>query len=571
MFEALALLVILGVTEGAGLMLIVPLLDMVGFQLADDGAVGRVAEWTETFFAKVGLQPSLGSLLLIYLAAVGSNAIASRRQANAVSRVRETVAGAIRRRVYDAVSRVSWAAFSRLRTSEVVHAITIEADRVGGATAGVLQLGSQVVLTLVYVAAASALSLSLVGIAVLGAGTLLLVVRSHRAAAHALGLEVAAVSRTLTTTTSDLLAGAKLIRAHGLEGPSGKQFEAQVAEITKQRLGVDAAYADANVGLEVGAALVMAWIVSAAVVLTVSPASLMVLLFLFARIARRTSGLHYRWQSFLFDHAADRSIGDLLKRLEADALAAATGEGACPFVLEDAVRLENVSYAYPGRERPVLQSVSLEIRARQVTVLIGPSGVGKTTVADLVLGLLTPTTGKITVDSRPIRAEGMTLWRDQVAYLPQEPFLLPGTVRQNLEWASPRSSESEPEVERALQLADAWDFVQQLPKGADTPVGERGGQLSGGQRQRLALACALMRRPQLLVLDEPTNALDPESAARVWSAVERLRGTTTVLVISHHPESVSFADRRLELMRLPSADPSSELSEPDEQQVRLPL
>lgn len=541
--EALALLFVLGLTEGAGLLLIVPLLELIGLKLADDGAIGRVTEWTAAAFSWAGLRPSLGGVLAIYVAVIATSALLWRRQAVALGRLREAVSGTLRRRVYDAVSHVEWVAFTRLRTTEVVHAIMIEAARIGDVTAGLLQLGSQVVLTLVYVIAAAALSPVLVVVAMVGAGALLLLVRSRRTAAYLRGVAVADASRALTAATSDLLGGAKTIRAHGLEVQGREMVDAHVAAAARERIGVDASHADARAWLEVGAAMVMAAIVSVSVAMEVPAATLLVLLFLFARIARRASSLHYQWQSLLADKGAEQAISALLLRLERDTVPQATGAGAGPFVLDDAIRLEEVSYRYPERDRWALERVSVEIPAGKVTVVTGPSGAGKTTLADLVLGMLTPNEGRIVIDSRPLKREDTAAWHRQLSYVQQEAFLLPGSVRENLAWAKPGATNAD--LERALRLADAWDFVQLLPRGIDTPVGERGGQLSGGQRQRLALACALIRRPQLLVLDEPTNALDVDAEARVWATIERLRGALTVLVISHRPESVPFADQHV--------------------------
>jgi ATP-binding cassette subfamily C protein len=209
--------------------------------------------------------------------------------------------------------------------------------------------------------------------------------------------------------------------------------------------------------------------------------------------------------------------------------------------LERGVRLEEVTFRYdPEAEEAVVRDISLSIPAKRTTALIGRSGAGKTTVADLVLGLIRPQDGQVMVDDRPLELFLLPGWRRQIGYVSQDGALLPDTVRANLLWASPRAQEDD--LWEALHMAAADDFVRRLPKGLDTVVGERGSLLSGGERQRLSLAVALVRKPSLLVLDEATSSLDPENERRILEALRGIQGETTVLIISHRPSAVRDAE-----------------------------
>jgi ATP-binding cassette subfamily C protein len=189
----------------------------------------------------------------------------------------------------------------------------------------------------------------------------------------------------------------------------------------------------------------------------------------------------------------------------------------------------------------VLDDVSLEIPAGRLTALVGPSGAGKTSVADLVIGLVRPSRGAVLVDGVPLGRIDLRRWRSWIGYVPQELFLLHDTVFVNVTLGDPDLGPAD--VWRALREAGAAEFVERLPQGLDTVVGERGSLLSGGQRQRIAIARALVRRPRLLLLDEATTALDPETEAAVCASVARLRGEMTILAISHEPALVEMADR----------------------------
>jgi ATP-binding cassette subfamily C protein len=208
------------------------------------------------------------------------------------------------------------------------------------------------------------------------------------------------------------------------------------------------------------------------------------------------------------------------------------------------IRVQDVHFTYPGRgeEGPAaLQGVTLEIPAGSITALAGGSGAGKTTLADLVCGLLLPSAGSVEVGGTTLTSERLAAWRRSVGLVPQEPFLFHDTIEANLRWARPDATDDE--LWDALEIAAAAEFTRRLPAGLGTVVGDRGMRLSGGERQRLALARALLRAPELLILDEATSSLDAATRDAIWTAVGSLRGQTTVLLISHEDATLDRADR----------------------------
>jgi ATP-binding cassette subfamily C protein len=207
--------------------------------------------------------------------------------------------------------------------------------------------------------------------------------------------------------------------------------------------------------------------------------------------------------------------------------------------LRHAIVLRDVRFAYDGE--PVLDAVSLVIPAGSLVAVVGQSGAGKTTVADLIIGLLRPQTGAVLIDDVPLDTCDAQRWRAQIGYVPQDTFLLHDSVRVNVTLGDHDLSPAA--VETALRAAEAWEFVSALPDGIDTIVGERGLRMSGGQRQRISLARALVRRPQLLILDEATAALDPATEADVSRTLQRLRGEMTMLAICHQGPLIDVADR----------------------------
>jgi ATP-binding cassette, subfamily C, bacterial CydD len=205
------------------------------------------------------------------------------------------------------------------------------------------------------------------------------------------------------------------------------------------------------------------------------------------------------------------------------------------------VRFEGVSFAYPARPGLVLDGLDLELRPGETVALVGESGAGKSTVAALLLRLAEPTAGRITVGGLDLADCGTDDWRRLLAWVPQHPTLLHGTVADNIRLGAPRASDAQ--VREAAALAGADAFVRRLPEGYATVVGDGGRPVSAGERRRIALARAFLREAPLVVLDEPTADLDAASARLVSSAVERLRRGRTVLLIAHRPELAAQADR----------------------------
>jgi ATP-binding cassette, subfamily C, bacterial CydD len=226
----------------------------------------------------------------------------------------------------------------------------------------------------------------------------------------------------------------------------------------------------------------------------------------------------------------------------------ATGRGAVrrpPSPRHAVVRLERVSYAYPGRPVPVISDVALELSPGEIVALIGPTGGGKSTIASMLLGFAEPTAGRVTVGGVDLAACDLGSWRTSVAWVPQHPRLFRASVAENILLGRPSAPLGD--VHDAARLAGADGFIRGLPRGYDTILGDGGRQVSAGQRQRIALARGFLRGASLLVLDEPTANVDSRSAGTIAGAIAGLRGRSTVLVITHAPDVARIADRVVEV------------------------
>lgn len=214
--------------------------------------------------------------------------------------------------------------------------------------------------------------------------------------------------------------------------------------------------------------------------------------------------------------------------------------------IREAIELDAIWYRYPGASTDALRGVSLRIKAGESVAIVGTSGSGKTTVLDVIVGLLRPTAGRFIVDGREIQSSAPA-WQRRIGYVPQAFYLIDDTIRRNIAFGLPDEQIDEVAVSRALRLAQLDEFIRTLPEGLGTIVGDRGARLSGGQRQRIAIARALYHDPSVLVMDEATSALDTETELEVIQALRVLHRDKTVIIVAHRRSTAEQCDRLIRL------------------------
>ncbi|MGC1322434.1 MAG: ABC transporter ATP-binding protein [Candidatus Udaeobacter sp.] len=235
--------------------------------------------------------------------------------------------------------------------------------------------------------------------------------------------------------------------------------------------------------------------------------------------------------------------GSVSPTIRSDVLARAR-----PFHWNDSITLREISFGYPGASRPVLESLSLTIPKNTSLGVIGPTGSGKSTFVDLLLGLYQPAAGEILIDDEPLTPALVPAWQASIGYVPQDIFLIDDTIARNIAFGLPEEEIDPEQLRQACATAQILDFIEtELPVGFDTIVGERGIRLSGGQRQRIGLARALYHRPSLLIMDEATSALDVATEARLLKALRSLTGKLTMVVSAHRLSTIAGCDKVVDL------------------------
>lgn len=274
------------------------------------------------------------------------------------------------------------------------------------------------------------------------------------------------------------------------------------------------------------------------------------ILAIFARIVPIIGRIQQGIRSWLFCKPAIEEVLNFTE--EAEAMAEPSSEGVSPPTLHDALELRDLTVHFDTRKDPVLRALNFSIKAGDTVAITGPSGTGKSTLGDVISGLLEADDGQVLVDGTALKGKHRIAWRSRIAYVEQSPYIFDDSIRANLTWG--QEGVSEEQVLKALEQASA-QFVLDLPEGLDTMTGETGRQLSGGERQRLALARALLNNPHLLILDETTSALDAENEMVIYESIKRLKKSCTIVILGHRTSLLDLADQVIDLAALqkPSA------------------
>ena len=546
------LLVLLGsLLEGVGILMLIPLLGLVFGPAASGG--GRWQALADLLPAGLGGPGLLGAILGLYVAILAVRGIVAwQRDLQSLGLALDLV-NRQRERLVRAVAGASWQQVQDIRHSHIefvmnteVERLSIGTDRLLQASVALLQLGLLLALAFWLSPALSAIALAAV---LLGLPILLPLVR----ASHRHGQELSLYGAARQGVFSDFLAGMKLAKAYRAEARYTTDFLEVCRNIRDRGLRYSSMQAISHNAFQFAGGLAAAAIVFVGLYwLDTAPAVIFAMLALMTRIIGPVQNLARSVQDVLTMLPAFEGLSRMEQALAqkpgpADAVDSPGPHGAAS--LPDGpvdVRIEAVTYCLHHGGRKLLDDVSLAIGSGEIAVLLGPSGTGKTTLADMMVGLVAPDSGRVLVGGLGADAvRGAATARHLAAYVPQESFLFDLTLRENLLWATPGASEAD--IWQALAMAEAEHFVRGLPNGLDTSLGNRGARLSGGERQRICLARALLGNPGLLILDEATSALDPEVELRLLDTIGNLRGKMTVLIIAHRLPESFVADRILTL------------------------
>jgi len=537
----LVALLLAGIVEGFGLAALLPLLALASGEDAFGGKGAAIKRAVTQAFHYVGLSPSMGTLLIVVLATIILKSalvtFANKRVGCMVARVTTDLRLALLR----ALLVTRWEYFVRQRVGRLANAFSSEANSVSSAFIGGVRMAALAVQTIVSAGIALLVSWKATIAALTGGMLLLLTLRRLvRRARTAGGRQTEAANRLISRLTDSFLS-IKPLKSMAREYLADVVLVRETTRLNraveKQIFAKETLRGFQEPGLT---ALLLLGLYVALVHWQMQLSDLLILVLLLARVLSQLGKIQLQYQDMSAYEAAYWSFQNTLDEAEAER---ETTLGIKTPSFTRAIRVDGVTFAYG--DSPVLRNASFSFPAGSFTAIVGPSGVGKTTVVDLVIGLLRPQQGEVYIDALPLAEIDVRSWRRMIGYVPQETLLLHDTVFINVTLGDRGLGEQD--VEHALRAAGAWEFVAELPEGMHAIVGERGSRLSGGQRQRIAIARALVHKPKLLILDEATTALDPATEASICATLRELRGQLTILAISHQAAILEAADRAYRL------------------------
>ena len=529
-----------GFLQGFGLMLLIPLLHVIG--IGDSGGrSSNAAQWIGHTFESLGLPLSLPFILVVFVVLMSIQSLFMFGQSVLGTSLVQGYTQAMQNDLFRGIAMAPLSVVSKRKASEFLHLTTHDMVQVAMGTQRVLNLIRDLLISTVFLLLSLAISIQLCLLALLCGLILLTLLRPLNRRSQATGTRLRMHTGKLTSDINDLLSGLKLIKAFGCEDRAIARFRESTESALSEHVGFVSARSLTQVFSQTGGAVTLALFVYMASEWLMIPASeYLVMILLFSRLLPRVSALQESWQFARHSRPAFEAVYSTVDDLAADAEAVPRASDE-PLQLREGIEFSGVTFRYGAEGTPALEALDLRIPAGKITAVLGPSGAGKTTLADLLAGLVTPQRGAITIDDELLDTALVRRWRRSVGYVPQESFLFHESIRANLLWA--KQDASEEELWEALRLARAERFVSRMPEGLDTIVQDRGGRLSGGERQRVALARALLIRPSLLLLDEATSEVDPRSQEQILETVSRLRGVMTIVMIAHHAPVEGIADR----------------------------
>ena len=524
--------------EGSSVALFIPLLQMIDSHGRKSADIGRIGRFIQQILALFGLPMTLrNTLMFLFVVVLGLRLIILMQQ-RLLNLYQFQYEQSLRERLYRAIFSAEWTFFVRQKTGDITNALTAEIHR---AADGYFLLFTGIAIgfaIIVYTILAfviswpMALGATFIGV-VVSSGLTWIIRRASKE-----GAQITQANSDLQSEITEQIGGAKFVKGCAVEGQTVGRFSEIVGRLAEVQARsafsgakLTAIYETAVVGV------LCVGIYFAVERLRMPIASLIVFLVIFYRLAPRLSN----FQSLRRQLMVDLPGVDRVEHVIAEATSFKERRGELPIAkLASGIVLKQVGFAYqPGH--PVIKELDLTVSKGRTVAIVGSSGAGKSTVIDLIMGLVNPGSGSIEVDGSPLAEYDMTAWRSLIGYVAQETILFHASVRDNISWAAPGATEAD--IREASAAANALEFIERMPQGFDTVVGDRGMRLSGGQRQRLALARALVRKPEILILDEATSALDAEAEQKVQQAVETLAvSDMTMIIVTHRLATVKKAD-----------------------------
>ncbi len=533
----LTAMLLAGIAEGFGMSMLLPLLSLsTGAGTGAPHKSSALGKAIAHLFASVNLTPTIGLLLCIFVLSIVVKVILVLLANKRVGYMVADVATDLRLNLLKAAFNSSWGYYVHQPAGSITNSFATEATRSADAYLFGMRALAMLLNAFVYTVVALMVSWQATLLAVFIGSGILYILRFMVKQAKKAGRDQTVLLKSLLSFLSDILLSIKPLKAMAREEAAERILEKKTLEL-RDALQRQVFSKEALRALQEPLSTIFFAIglYVALVLMGLALPSVLVMVYMLAKILKALQRAQREHQAMIIAESAYWSLIDKIKKAD---IQRETFEGGLAPRFERSIRLKGVGFSY-GKRR-ILDGLDMTVPKGSFTALVGPSGSGKTTVVDLVIGLFFPQEGDVLVDHTPLQKIDIKRWRQRIGYVPQETILLHDTILFNVTLGDETIGEEE--VVEALKKAGAWGFVSKMPDGIHSIVGERGGLISGGQRQRITIARALVKRPELLILDEATTALDPKTEQEICNTLKDLLDHITILAISHQETILREAD-----------------------------
>ncbi|PFM12624.1 multidrug ABC transporter [Bacillus cereus] len=536
-------MVLISLLEGIGIILLIPMISMTGIiNIGEETTfIAPVSRFLQDFPKTTSLVSILGIYILIVL---GQNLL-QRNITLRDARTQQAFVRDLRIETYSVILKAKWSFFLEKRKTNLINILTTELARVSYGVNLFLQLLAAILFTFIQVGIAFLLSPQIT-IFVLVFGLLFLVAsRVFIKKARILGGKTSELAKDYLSGITDQFNGIKDIKSNTLEASRLDWLQSITTKMSNEQMEYMRIRSSSQLFYKVSMAILIAFFLLLSVSMFQSqPTQLLLIILIFSRLWPRFMTIQSNLEQLAASIPAFKSLWELQEECK-EAIEMQDihqQKHITPICIERGIECKDVYFRYNKQESLyALQNINVQIPINSMTAIVGHSGAGKSTLIDVLMGLIQPEKGQVLIDGTPLTTDNLLPLRRAISYVPQDPFLFNASIRENLLMIEPNASEEQ--IWDALDFAAAAEFVQTFPNGLDTLIGDRGVRLSGGERQRLVLARAILRKPSILVLDEATSALDTENEVKIQSAIERLKGTMTIVVIAHRLSTIRNADQ----------------------------
>jgi len=534
----LVVMLLAGVSESIGLALFVPIIEMMN---GENSAANAPVAWLDDVIRALGISGSFPILLAgVTLLVVGAFAL-TYVQTVLLKQAQYQCVKEVRHELFQTLLQSDWHHLSSQSQGEVVNNLLIESQRYAQSLAFEVQAAALAILIGAYLTMGGLLSPEMLGIVFVIGIVVVMAAYPLMKRAKIFGIETHEANGAFSFLLTEVFRGLKLIRVTGSESKVTQRFDKTNEELRRVFFASERNGALINLVVQSLPVIGLTIVIGIAfLVAEIAASVILVFLLIVSRLSPRLAQLQQLYNQY---HLRSPTLPALDQMIEASReMPDQAGSGTHSFdSLSTGIRFHNVWYQFPGGEDYALSDISFEINRGETIALVGGSGAGKSTLVDMLVALRQPTKGRIEIDDTDLSDIDPLSWRRQIGYVTQEITLFNDTLRNNLTFVN--SGVSDEVLQQTLRAAQLEDLVKTMPDGLDTILGENGIRLSGGQRQRLALARALVSKPQILLLDEATSALDPEIEHAIKDTIEEVGKDLAVLIVSHRLSTVQNADR----------------------------